>query len=139
MISDERIAAGLNRLESGKLSDSDIDNLIGSFRILLGPLEDKYGYDLLADLSSIDDTDNSRQKAAKLAGCVLILYGEDFDTDTIDSTLISNANIYRNLISIFAFSLIHKIPAELMESEAYRRYFLGGIGYSTSFNSRASL
>jgi len=124
MLNDTRISAGDDRLEDGKLTLSDVDNMASAFRLLVGPLETVYNYKFVSDLEALDDTVNDRQKAAKIAGVLIVLNTEDFDTDKLDGDYKSDANIYRELLIIYAFSILYPIPTELMSNEAYKRYLL---------------
>lgn len=124
MLNDARISAGDDRLEDGKLSPSDVDNMTSAFRLLVGPLETVYNYQFVSSLEALDDSTNERQKAAKVAGVLAILNSEDFDTDKLDGDYKSDANVYRELLIIYAFSIIYPIPIELVSNGTYKRYLL---------------
>jgi hypothetical protein len=54
MLTDAEIISAASRLTAGKLSGSDVDSLVSSFRLVLGPLEDSYGFTLVADLEALE-------------------------------------------------------------------------------------
>lgn len=122
MISADDIAIGQARLDNGKLTFDDVDSLISVFRILCGPLESDKKYKFEEDLTAIDDTGNTRNKAAKLAGTLARVIDEDFGVDQLRTSLWSNDNDQRRIFALFAFSLLYMIPAELASAEAFEIY-----------------
>lgn len=121
MLTDAEITAAASRLESGKLSGSDVDSLVSTFRLLLGPLEDTYEFNLVDDLEALDDTGNTRAKAAKLAACLLRLINEDFGVATITQGIDNSDEEQRKLFTIYALSILYKIPVELMDADTFNQ------------------
>lgn len=125
MLTDAEItAAGTARLASGKLSGSDVDSLVSTFRLLLGPLEDVYEMDLVGDLEALDDTGNTRKKAAKLAACLVRLINEDFGVSNLTGGFENSDDEQRRLFTIYALSILYKIPVELMDAEIFTKVMI---------------
>lgn len=121
MLTDVEIVSARSRLTAGKLSGSDVDSLVSVFRLVLGPLEDAYKFNLLEDLEALDDTSNTRDKAAKLAACHLRLVNEDFGVAILSSGLENSDDEQRRLFIIYALSILYKLPIELMDDEGFIR------------------
>jgi hypothetical protein len=124
MLSDARMSAGRARIDPStkKIRPDDVRKMVTSLRILLGPLEKKYDFKLYDLITALNDTSDVEEKAAQMAACLLALMDEDFDVDTLDTELVSNANDQRRIFQIYALGLIAEIPEELMDPEAYRKY-----------------
>lgn len=133
MISAGDIAIGQARLEGTKLNLDDVDSLISVFRILCGPLEIDKKYKFEEDLTAVDDDNNTRKKAAKLAGTLARVIDEDFGVDQLRTSLWSNDNDQRRIFALFAFSLLYSIPAELASAEAFEFYLRNRRRVSHSF------
>src|ERR1035437_8236182 len=116
MLTDTEITAGNSRLTAGKLSGSDVDSLVSTFRLLLGPLEDLYQMDLITDLEALNDTSNTRKKAAKLAACLIRLIAEDFGVSNFTGSYENSDYDQRRLFTIYALSILYKVPAELLDT-----------------------
>ncbi|MGB4824928.1 MAG: hypothetical protein WBP82_08505 [Leuconostoc mesenteroides] len=129
MLSDAEIADGsaaATRLSSGKLTLSDVDELVSAFRTVLGSLEEKYVrfHDLVSDIEALDDTTDARKKARKMAACLIRLKNEDFGVATILSIDNSDEE-QRKLFIVFALGLLYKIPDELSYLSSYAISILG--------------
>lgn len=125
MVSDEEVTlAGTARLINGKLTLTDVDSLVSTFRLLLGPLETTGNYNLEADLISLDDTGNDRKRAAKMAACLVRLINEDFGVADLTGELQNSDEEQRNLFTLFAFSILYPIPAELLYRDLYMKFSL---------------
>lgn len=134
MLTDAEILSANTRLTAGKLSGSDVDSLVSAFRLVLGPLEDKYEYNLQDDLEALDDTANTRKKAAKLATCHLRLIDEDFGVSILTSGLENDDTLQRRLFTIYALSILYKIPQELMDEESLKNYLQAARRFSQSID-----
>lgn len=132
MLTDAEITSAITRLEDGKLSGSDVDSLVSTFRLLLGPLEDVYEMDLVGDLEALDDTGNTRNKAAKLAACHLRLVEEDFGVSNLRGSFENSDDEQRRLFTIYALSILYKIPVELMDAETFTKVMTAARRYSSS-------
>jgi len=132
MLTDDEITAAAARLTAGKLSGMDVDSMVQNFRILLGPLESTNNYQLQSTLEALDDTLDTRQRAAKVAACLVRLIDSDFGVDLLQSTLVSSDKDQRFLYTLFAFSLFWPIPAELMDDEAYQKFLILSRSISSS-------
>lgn len=133
MLTDAEITtAGAARLITGKLSGSDVDSLISVFRLLLGPLEDLYEMGLISDLEALDDTLDTRKKAAKMAACHLRLVNEDFGVSNLAGDFENSDNDQRRLFTIYALSILYKVPAELMDSETFTKVMIAARRFSAS-------
>lgn len=115
MLTDAEITDAASRLQSGKLTGSDVDELVSAFRLVLGSLEDKYERfnNLVTDLEAVDDTGNDRQKAAKLAAIVLRLKGEDFGVSELLGDFVNSDAEQRRLFTVYGISILWKVPDEL--------------------------
>lgn len=144
MLTDAEITSAASRLVAGtagshgKLSESDVDSLVSIFRLVLGPLEDQYGYDLYADLEALDDTENTKKKAAKLAACLLRLIDEDFGVARIVKGIENDDEDQRRLFTIYALSILYKIPVELSENYVFDRINLLSRRYAQSVRTTFS-
>lgn len=133
MLTDAEItAAGTARLTAGKLSGSDVDSLVSTFRLLLGPLEDTYEMDLVGDLEALDDTANDRKKAAKMAACLVRLINEDFGVATLTDGLDNSDDDQRRLFTIYALSILYKIPVELAYFDLFTKVTTASKKFSSS-------
>lgn len=121
MLTDAEITAAATRLTTGKLSGSDVDSLVSTFRLLLGPLEDTYKFDLVGDLEALDDTANTRKKAAKMAACLIRLIDEDFGVSNLNGSFENSDDEQRRLFTIYALSIMYKIPLELAYFDLFTR------------------
>lgn len=118
MLSDQEIqAAATARLITGKLTGSDVDDLVSAFRLVLGPLEETLELDLRGDLESLDDTSDTRKKAAKMAACVIRLQNEDFGVASLTGELENSDHEQRRLFTIYALGLLYVLPIELTYME----------------------
>ncbi len=131
MLTDAEITIAAGRLDTGKLSLSDVDSLISSFRLLLGPLEDTYGYELATDLEAVDDTGNTRKRAAKLAAVLIRLQFEDFGVSDLVGELENSDASQRRLLIAYGFSILYRLPIELAYLDLISRTLIGKI-YSSS-------
>jgi hypothetical protein len=115
MLTDAEITSAVDRLTNGKLSGSDVDELVSAFRLVLGSLEDKYERfnNLVSDLEAVDDTANDRKRAAKLAAIVLRLKGEDFGVSDLVGELENSDTEQRRLFTVYGISILWKVPDEL--------------------------
>jgi hypothetical protein len=132
MLTDTEITAGTARLTAGKLSGSDVDSLVSTFRLLLGPLEDTYDMNLVEDLEALDDTTNTRKKAAKMAACLIRLIAEDFGVSYLTGGFENSDYDQRRLFTIYALSILYKIPPELMDSETFNQAMVAARRFSSS-------
>lgn len=131
----ERLVGYINGTNSGTLSVSDRDQLLQSFRLLVGPLETENNYQFELDLVNVNDADG-RLRAAKLAAYLVLLIDQDFDVDQLDSTIKSNGYDQRRLFAIAAFSILYKIPAELMEDDIFNKILRLNRRYSVSAKTK---
>jgi hypothetical protein len=119
--SDEITYATTNLLEDGKLPLQTVDDLIQAFRLVIGPLEAVYNYEFETVLTALDDTGNTRKRAAKMAACNLRLINEDFGVSVITDGLTNSDRDQRELFTLFAFSLLYPIPIELMSATVFQQ------------------
>jgi hypothetical protein len=115
MLTDAEITSAASRLVNGKLTGSDVDELVSAFRLVLGPLEDTYAQfnNMATQLEAVDDTLNDRKRAAKLAAVVLRLKEEDFGVSDLVGELVNSDKEQRKLYSVYGISILWKVPAEL--------------------------
>lgn len=116
MFSDSEIADGSAaqlRLSSGKLTDSDVSDIVGWFRTVLGPIETRDKMELKETLQSLDDSANDKKLAVKMAAGLIRLKNEDFGVSILQSDLENSDEEQRRLFIIAMMSLLWKLPAEL--------------------------
>jgi hypothetical protein len=113
MLTDAEIISAASRLTAGKLSGSDVDSLVSSFRLVLGPLED-------------------RKKAAKMAACHLRLVNEDFGVSNLRGSFENSDDEQRRLFIIYALSILYPIPIELMDEETFSQYMRSATKFASS-------
>ncbi len=124
MLSDAEVTAAALTLVDGKLTQKQVNKLVSSFRLLLGPLEVAGDYSLESDLKALDDSGGVDDKAAQMNACLIRLINEDFGVATLDSTLVNSDTEQRELFTLYAFSLMYPIPAELVYRDIYSRLML---------------
>ncbi len=72
MLTSAQITAGVTRLNSGKLSDVDVDQTTSILEMdsFFGSLVKAYGYQFKTKLAEFDDTGNQDQICAQIAACL---------------------------------------------------------------------
>lgn len=131
MLTDAEITAAASRLNTGKLTESDVDSLVSAFRLLLGPLEVTYNYDLVTDLEALDDTANTRKKAAKLAAILIRLQAEDFGVASLLGDFENLDSEQRRLLIAYGFTILYTLPAELAYLDLISRAMIGRVNSSS--------
>ena len=114
MLSDAQITAGTARLTAGKLKATDVDSMIANFRLLVGSLEDKYGYDFETDLTALDDANNN-QEASKMAAVLVLLIDSGFSVLQLSGKVNISKEDQRKLTILYAFNMLYKTPPELTD------------------------
>ena len=84
MLTQDQIDAGDARLSAGKLTDSDVEDLVSAMRLFCADLETLKGYAWESKLSELDDTGNTKQVAAKCAGALIIMKDLGFGVGAMD-------------------------------------------------------
>ncbi len=117
LLTDDQISAGSLTLLNGKLQPSQVDDLISIWRSYLGTLASNY--QLLTTLEALDDTGNTRKRAAKLAACLLLWQDNQFDVSGFAATAANKSGFNDSgpgenyEIFKYAFGLFWDIPVEL--------------------------
>lgn len=117
MITGADITTGDSRLTIGKLKDVDVEVLDSLMTTLTAGFKEIYKYDFVATLSALDDTGNSKQKAAQVAACLNKMEGLGFDVSELvvkggKGVAYRGADEFRKYL-LFAFSKLYDIPKEL--------------------------
>lgn len=132
MLTDANIADGIARNASinningpYKLSPTDVDSWVQNLRLLVGSLEEDKNYRFEEDISALDDSDG-RNRAAKFAGALILLNNDGFDQLNLTGKngVALSLEEKRDVIRLWCFSLIYKIPVELSVTNEILRYSL---------------
>ena len=120
LLTEEQLAAAAISLEDGKLTPSQVSDLVSIFRGYLAELEANYA--LESTLSLEDDSDGlGRQRCQKLAACLILFQDNQFTPESgfaptaanrtgfIYSLDGENFEVFR-----YAFGLFWPIPKELI-------------------------
>ena len=120
MLTAAQITAGSARLESGKLSQSDVDQLVSVFRMFFGSLETKYSYQFESKLEDLDDTGNAEKKAAQVAACIIKMEELGFGVASLVGELnYKEKDEYQQYV-IIAFSKLYPLPDEMSKFLRYK-------------------
>lgn len=132
LLSEEQLAAGEASLKQGKLTPSQIVDLVSIFRGFLNELADNYT--IQATLEAADDKDGfERQQCAKLSACLVLFQENQFTPESGFAPTVSNRTGFNysldgEVFEIFkyCFGMFWPIPKELSNK------FMSGAGRSGS-------
>lgn len=117
ILTDGQITQGTASLISGKLTESQVDDLITMFRNYLGFLASDYPIE--STLTIQEDNTNSKNRCAKLAACLLLWQDDQFLNGGFAATNSNRTGFNYSidetgyLIFKYAFGLFWDIPIQL--------------------------
>lgn len=119
MLTSAQISAGTARLTSGKLTQSDVDQLVSVFRMFFGSLETKYSYEFESKLEALDDTGNTELKTAQVAACIIKMEELGFGVASLTGSVnYKEKDEYWQYVLI-AFTKIYPLPDEMSKFLRY--------------------
>lgn len=121
MLTSTQISAGSDRLVGDKLTPVDVDSLVSVFKMFLADLETKYGYDLRGSLEALDDSQDSYQKAAQVAACLIKMEELGYGVAALTGELQYKEKDEYFQYVVIAFSKIYDIPIEWSQYEWKKR------------------
>lgn len=126
MLTQAEITAGTDRLTDGKLTADDVSALSSVFDLIFAGLT-SYNYQYEDELGDLDDTSDTKKKAAQVAGCIIKLEDLGFLGAKLQggrSGIDYSEDKEYLKIALFAFSKIYPIPKEFASfSLKYANWF----------------
>lgn len=139
MLTSAEISAGNLRLSANKLTQVDVSKMVSAFERVFAGLQSKYNYDFKTKLGELDDSLNSEQEAAQVAGILIKLEALGFGVAHLKAggrggVDMKQRDQYLEFV-LYAFSKIYPIPPEFSTFDLMRAAFARR-ATSSSFESR---